>query len=294
LRSTQSLSARPFLRWPGGKRWLAPILVKAIAARGFRRYFEPFLGSGAVFFGLDPGTAVLSDINSDLVATFVAVRDHHVHLVRRLKRLEISSLSYYNIRAQAPVKELDRATRFLYLNRTAFSGMYRVNKRGEFNVPFGGDRPLDTLWRDGLLRDAAARLKRVEVVCADFEAIMLRAGRGDVVYCDPIYNVTSEGEDAFRRYNKSYFSWEDQQRLAQAVHEAVARGAAVAVSNVWHVPIRRLYPGARVRVMERVSTICPNPSARRVTREYLLLLGFDRTGVTVRSSRISVAARRTH
>ena len=128
----------PFLKWPGGKRWLAPTLLTTIRRSEFRTYYEPFLGGAALFFALKPGHSVLSDINHDLINTYRQVKYHPSDLIRRLQTIPVNKRTYDSQRKHLPHRALDRAVRFLYLNRTAFGGMYRLNQTGKFNVPFGG------------------------------------------------------------------------------------------------------------------------------------------------------------
>lgn len=164
---------QPFLKWPGGKRWAASDII------GFARpalkgtYYEPFLGGGAVYFSLQPNKAVLGDINGKLVDTYIAVRDHIDEVIRALRRLEVSEHEYYRIRESKPIKLSRRAARFLYLNRTAFGGIYRENKQGQFNVPFGGgQRTPAILWETDLLRKASQLLSKAIIFQSDFEPLM--------------------------------------------------------------------------------------------------------------------------
>lgn len=135
---TYSPVVQPFLKWPGGKRWLVPELIKIVGEYDYVTYREPFLGGGALFFGLRPKQSVLSDINSDLINTYRHVKYRAVALLEQLRPLPINQVTYDRLRECCPSSPLQRAVRFLYLNRTAFGGMYRLNQQGEFNVPFGG------------------------------------------------------------------------------------------------------------------------------------------------------------
>ena len=262
----------PLLKWPGGKRWLAPAILPIIErhlARG-GTYFEPFAGGAAVFFALRPARAVLSDVNEELIETYAAVRDHAKVVTTALRRMKVTAEEYYRIRASRPRTAVSRAARFLYLNRTAFAGMYRLNARGEFNVPFGGgQRTPAVLWSRGLLDCAAQALRSATLQVADFAEVIERASKGDVVYCDPTYTV-AHNNNGFIRYNEKNFRWDDQQRLALAAGRAVSRGATVIISNAHHPSISKLYPGWQRRIIERPSTICPRPALRRTVTEYLL------------------------
>jgi DNA adenine methylase len=261
----------PFLKWPGGKRWIATQLAELIAKNLRGRYFEPFLGGGAVFFCLAPRIATLSDINHDLINTYIQVRNDPELLIKRIKGLEISKEKYLEIRDSSPECPIERAVRFLYLNRTGFGGIYRLNSKGQFNVPYGGgERTPDVLWEKGLLSKACRVLRNRRIGVMDFEEPLGEAGVGDVVYCDPTYTV-AHNYNGFVRYNEKNFSWEDQKRLAQAAMSARSRGALVIVSNAGHESILDLYPEPPL-VLERNSLVSRNISSRTVVREYLFVL----------------------
>lgn len=229
-----------------------------------------------MFFGLCPPNAVLSDINADLIATYQQVRSYPDALIERLKQYSVDESSYARVRAHIPTDPLEFAARFLYLNRTSFGGMYRLNRDGQFNVPFGGgQRTPEPLWREGLLDAAAEVLKGATLRADDFEAPLSETGTGDLVYCDPTYTV-AHNNNGFVRYNERNFSWADQQRLARAGAGAAARGATVLISNAVHPEIVHLYPGARVHVVTRWSGLCPDPALRQQTHELLFVLAPER------------------
>jgi DNA adenine methylase len=262
----------PFLKWPGGKRWAAPIIARLLAESLTGTYYEPFLGGGAVFFHLQPKKAVLSDINPDLIETYVAVQRNPDGVLERLQRLRVSKREYYRIRSEVPNGELLRAARFLYLNRTAFGGIYRLNHEGEFNVPYGGGkRTPNILWKNELITKSSESLVGTKILCRNYETILSDAGQGDAVYCDPTYTVTHD-RNCFVRYNEMNFAWADQQRLALAVARAVERGATVVVSNAHHPAVLDLYPNAEVRTLSRTSCVSRDPNKRRSVEEYLFVL----------------------
>jgi DNA adenine methylase len=268
----------PFLKWPGGKRWLATTIADLLNANLKGRYYEPFLGGGSVFFCLRPRRATLSDINGDLISTYQMVRDCPREILATLRRIEISESSYYKIRSSQPQDLVLRAARFLYLNRTAFGGIYRLNLKGEFNVPYGGGhRDPSILWNTDFLAAACSALRGALLKHCDFETILNKAAAGDVAYCDPTYSV-AHNCNGFIRYNERNFSWSDQQRLAEAAMRAAARGAFVVVSNAHHTSIRSLYPQAEFRTVERQSSVARDPLKRQRVKEYLILLGSDQGG----------------
>ena len=263
---------KPFLRWPGGKRWLASTLSEIVKGLGFGSYYEPFLGGAAIFFAVEPQRAVLSDMNRDLVNTYRQVKADPDRLIALLKLLPVDPVSYLAIRKDCGLSGAEAAARFLYLNRTAFAGIYRVNRKGEFNVPFGGgQRRPEVLWRDGLLHDACEALQHADLRCGDFEEVLTGARAGDLVYCDPTYTV-SHNNNGFIRYNESNFSWSDQQRLAKTCRRLQEQGTMVIVSNAHHEDVRQLYPSAETLEVERKSLLCPTATKRGGTKEYLFLL----------------------
>lgn len=264
--------AQAFLKWPGGKRWLTSRLVPVIRAFLKGQYIEPFLGGGAAFFALRPAKTLLSDINDDLINSYVQVRDNPEALERLLRAIPVDKQTYYQIRAQNPSIRLERAARFLYLNRTAFGGMYRLNRDGLFNVPYGGgERTPEILWRTGLLSKASHALKKAKIQSSDFECIIDQAVAGDVVYCDPTYTV-AHNKNAFVRYNERNFSWTDQNRLATAAKRACARGVFVIISNAAHESISKLYWPFRPLLLERPSLLSPHQKARGYVDEYLFMM----------------------
>jgi DNA adenine methylase len=260
------------LKWPGGKRWAAPIIAKIIKDSLRGTYFEPFLGGGAVFFYLRPSRALLSDVNQELIETYQIVRRSPAAAVARIQQMPVTKREYYRMRESEPSEPLSRATRFLYLNRTAFGGIYRLNRDGRFNVPFGGgDRTPAPLWTEGLLERAARALLGVNLRVSDFERIVDQAGPGDVVYCDPTYTVAHD-YNGFVRYNERNFSWADQMRLAEAAKRAAARGSTVVISNAHHETIRKLYGRCQALTLQRKSLVSAKPDARRSVMEYLFVV----------------------
>lgn len=245
--------AAPFLKWAGGKARLAPI-VAARAPRAFGRYHEPFVGGGAVFFALaEEGrarAAVLSDANCELVECYAVVREAVTGLVVRLAELANAYTSrdpegrrafFYEQRAAAPGTPEARAARLIFLNRTCYNGLYRVNSRGEFNVPHGRYRNPRILDEAGL-RAASHVLQRVELSCGDFETACNAADDGDFVYLDPPYQPLSPTA-SFTSYTAGDFGRADQERLRDAFEAMTRRGVAAMLSNSDHEAVRRLYDG---------------------------------------------------
>lgn len=230
---------KPFIKWAGGKRWLARSL-SGLFRDVEGRYIEPFVGSGACFFlTCVSKAAILSDMNDELMATYLAVRDHSELLIRRLSSLEINRRTFETMRLIKPGSHVGRATRFIYLNRTAFNGLYRVNRHGQFNVPFGC-KPTTKLCNPDVIRACSKRLANAELLTCDFEGTLADIRTNDIVYLDPPYTV-KHNTNNFRRYNRRIFSWDDQIRLARQASTLAKRGVRVIVTNALHRHVRDLY-----------------------------------------------------
>lgn len=258
----------PFLKWPGGKRQLSPDLLH-IAPREFKRYFEPFLGSGAMFFALQPDRAVLADSNSQLIECYRQVKDNCDGVLSELRKLKNSPTEYYRIRASDPRESAARAARLIYLVKLAFNGIYRVNRStGRFNVPYGNHTERDVFDEDRL-RVASDALRHARIQPGDFSETVARASAGDLVYLDPPYTL-AHSNNGFVRYNQRLFSWADQVRLAKCALRLADRGVHVMVSNAPHSSILRLYPGFGRKRLVRGSQIAANPEFRGSVTELVL------------------------
>ena len=221
----------PFLKWAGGKRWLtsnSEFKVPEFSGR----YVEPFLGSGSIFFSLQPKDAILSDLNSELIDTYIALRDEHKKVSRHLRQhaQNHSAKHYYKVRDELkPRATASRAARFLYLNRTCWNGLYRVNLAGKFNVPKGtkSNVILDT----DDFASVSKILGKAKLVCCDFETVVDQAESGDFIYADPPYTVR-HNMNGFIKYNEVLFSWEDQQRLRSALLRASTTATHSLLSSI--------------------------------------------------------------
>lgn len=262
---------RPFIRWAGGKRWLRRFLPALLPSR-FDSYFEPFLGSGATFFSVRPGRAFLSDVNRDLVTAFQVVRDQPDELIRMLDGLDNNEREYYRIRGSRPRSALSRAARFIYLNRTAWNGLYRLNASGRFNVPYGEYESREVVDRDSLTT-ASHCLQGVTVTRSDFLTPVTRAGEGDFVFVDPPY-ATPADRSVFTGYNDRKFGWFDQLRLFQALVELDRRGGAFLLTNSNHPALRALYRRFSLDLLTRSSVIAADPKERGPMSE-LVVTNYD-------------------
>lgn len=229
----------PFLKWAGGKRWLTNQISILLPASG-KKYFEPFLGSGAMFFYSRPEKSVLSDANSSLIETYCAIKNDHQKVVSYLctHASKHSEDYYYSVRSMECRNEYSRAAQFIYLNRTCWNGLYRVNKQGAFNVPKGSKTKV--FLDDDDFGAIALALVNSEISTGDFESQIDKAADGDVIFADPPYTVRHK-YNGFIKYNETLFSWEDQVRLRDALLRAKRRGAKILLTNADHESIRTLY-----------------------------------------------------
>jgi DNA adenine methylase len=218
-----SPEARPFLRWAGSKRQILSRLAGYYPSSS-PRYIEPFMGSAALFFRLGPRTAVLGDLNGELVETFIAVRDQPEQVFWHLCEYLPSKELYYHLRSIHPeqLSLARRAARFIFLNRYCFNGLYRTNLQGRFNVPFGSGRTGQLPSREELSR-ASAALQLTSLIEGDFRATTHDVRPGDFVYLDPPYAV--EGKRVFRQYGPKAFGANDLVSLASCLDTIDRRGA---------------------------------------------------------------------
>jgi DNA adenine methylase len=235
----------PFVKWAGGKTQLLKQMDQYFPSN-FGTYFEPFLGGGAVFFHLRPAKAVLSDSNPELVTAFEVVRDHPNELMAALRRHAAKTREqyYYEVRAQDPTSlaPIERAARFIFLNKTCFNGLYRVNAKGQFNVPYGGYYPnrKPTLFDAVNLRAASAALRRKTILLAGYRDALTTAIGGDLVYLDPPYHALS-ATSGFTSYTKESFGDKEQRELAATARDLDARGCLFMLSNSPTSLVRSLY-----------------------------------------------------
>ncbi len=270
---------KPFVKWVGGKRQLLKQfrLMNLYPPEKFDpikgRYFEPFVGGGAVFFDLLPKKAFLSDLNFELITTYNIIKDDVESLIKVLKRHAHSKEYFLKVRAQKVEKlsPLQIASRFIYLNRAGFNGMYRVNSRGEFNVPFGDNKnPL--ICDEKNLRKISLALKNVEIKHQDYKQVLKKAKKGDFVYFDPPYHPVSKTA-TFTSYTSSGFSEKDQLELRDAFLELSSRGCFVMLSNSDAPFINEIYSGfkgVRISKVEAGRAINSKGSGRGKVKEVLV------------------------
>ena len=274
------MRVKPFLKWVGGKRQLLDQISPLIPAE-YQRYIEPFAGGGAVFFSLSEQLqsanipAWLNDINPELINAYCVVRDAPQELLEDLKTHIYEKEYFLAIRGLdrtpdglASLSPLKRASRFIYLNRTAFNGLYRVNARGQFNVPFGR-------YKNPLIADTktilacSAALQNVQLGNASFTDILGSAGAGDFVYLDPPY-IPLNDTSYFTSYSHDGFGIAEQQRLAGMIAEMAARGARFIASNAYVPELKELYNGFKIIKVKATRAINADKNGRQAISEALI------------------------
>ena len=235
--------ARPFVKWAGGKGRLLNELMKGLPE--FENYYEPFVGGGAMFFRLygmgKIKNAFLNDSNNELMTAYEVIRDDVDSLINELRsgKYQNKKETYYKIRTKEPEDRIRRVARFIYLNKTCFNGLYRVNKQGKFNVPFGKYKnPL--ICDEKNLRIVSKALKKNELFCEDFMIGLKHAQKDDLVYFDPPYFPLSKTSN-FTSYTPEGFTTDDQDRLYKAYKQLDSKGCYVMLSNSYQEYIERLY-----------------------------------------------------
>ena len=273
--------AQPFLKWAGGKRKLLHRILPVVP-RSIETYYEPFLGGGAVFFallanGVSFKRAVLNDKNVDLMETYQIIQSEQVHdLIALLQTYQYSREFYDHLRMIVPktlASKIVRAARFIYLNKTGYNGLYRVNRKGEFNVPFGKYANPTICDQEGLLR-AHKALQGVELTSVDFDVCLAFAGIGDFIYFDPPYLPISE-TSSFTAYTSGGFPLADHLRLANTFYDLGHRGVQVLLSNSIASAVRRMYdrPSVVIENVEAPRSINSKGDRRGNVGELLISIG---------------------
>ena len=247
--SSDRVECRPFIKWAGGKTQLLPNLLKRIPT-SFNRYLEPFVGGGALFFALKPKSAYLADCNTELINCYQAVRDDVQGLIKELKDYHYDKDQYYAVReldrheSFSALSQIKRAARLIYLNKTCFNGLYRVNSKGYFNVPYGSHRNPTILDANNLLQCSKALAPTI-LKSGPFEEILEVAQEGDFVYFDPPYAPISDTAD-FTAYAQGGFDDSAQELLLLVCLQLHQRGVKWMVSNSNAPIIQELYRGFRI------------------------------------------------
>lgn len=236
-----ALPLRPFLRWAGSKRLLLNHLLPLVPKK-MGTYFEPFLGGGSLFLAVRPSRAELGDSLEPLVLTWNRIRDDLEGVLAHLENWQLDRQTYLTVRDLAPESSTERAAQFLFLNRGAYGGLWRLNRQGRFNVPWSQPKTASPV-NEANLRSIAHHLgvNGISPRCADFAVVTSQAQAGDFVFLDPPYSKGRK-ERPFVHYNESLFSWADQIRLASEAARLQSIGVTVVVTNSTHADVEALYP----------------------------------------------------
>jgi DNA adenine methylase len=259
---------RPLIRWAGSKRRVLPTLISR-TPKGFDRYIEPFAGSACLYFALNPRRAILSDVNDELVNTYLQLKLDPRQVFHKLCQRSPDEESYYKIRKQNPkrMSPVGRAARFLYLNRLCFNGLYRTNRNGKFNVPYGGGRSggLPTL---DLLEEYSRQLVSATVMHQSFEVTLKLVQKGDFVYLDPPYAIQSRR--VFNEYSTDRFSTDQISILREELLRIDSIGAKFLVSYGFSREATSLAEGFRTQTVSVQRSIAGFVGNRRKSRELLI------------------------
>ncbi len=252
---------KPFLKWVGGKTQILLELRKRYPAE-FNCYYEPFLGGGAVFFDIQPSKAIISDANKELTNCYKVIKNDVEKLIRSLGKHVYDKDYYYTVRDQDPMSldPVKRAARTIFLNRSGFNGLYRVNSKGKFNVPFGRYKNPRICDPDNL-RGCARALSHVKIKSTPFESVLKEAKRGDFVYFDPPYIPVSD-TSYFTAYQKHGFGMNNQEKLADVFEQLANRGVHVVLSNSDVTWIHKRYRDFRIRVIQANRLVNSNAGRR--------------------------------
>jgi DNA adenine methylase len=261
---------RPFLKWAGGKSRLIQQYIPYFP-KNYKNYYEPFLGGGAIFFYLQPPKAVLTDINAELITTYRCVRDNVEELIYLLKEHKIKHTRdyYYNVRANSGGTALEKAARLIYLNKTCFNGLYRVNSQGQFNVPLGRYENPNVCPED-VLRVASKALSTSGLQQTDFTNVLNKANStDDFVYFDPPYYPVSQTSN-FTSYSRHCFAEEQQIKLQDVFVKLADCGVKVMLSNSDCDFIRNLYSSFNIYTISAARSINSNSKKRGNITELLV------------------------
>ncbi|WP_417799155.1 DNA adenine methylase [Tenacibaculum sp.] len=263
---------KPFLRWAGGKTWLTKHIDDHIP-KTFNDYYEPFLGGGSIFFylkskGYIKNKAYLSDSNAELINTYKVLKSRPNELFDILKSHFDTEEEYYRIRELQLTNDVEKAAQFLYLNKTSFNGIYRVNRKGKYNVPYG-KRNLKKLYDFNHLKKVSESLKGAFLSTLDFKERCKTIKENDFVFIDPPYTVAHEN-NGFVQYNQSIFSWENQEQLSNLTDDIKNKNGFFIITNAKHDSIEELYKTSAQKQFSRSSTVGGKGAKRAKYREIII------------------------
>jgi DNA adenine methylase len=266
-----NVTCKPFLRWAGGKKWLLKNINEYLPKSNFNQYHEPFIGGGAIFFHLQPNKSYISDLNENLIETYSSIKEDVENVITHLKTFRNTKEDYYQIRQKKFKASSKRAAQFIYLNQMSFNGIYRVNLKGEYNVPYGY-RENYSFDFDNLLK-VHNRLQNVNISYKDFYDILPNVKKNDLVFLDPPYTVT-HNNNGFIQYNQKIFSIESQYKLAKMIKEIKEIGAFYILTNAAHPKVKEIFDnGDNMFEVSRSSSIGGKNAKRGKYAELIITNG---------------------
>ncbi|HEM6213297.1 TPA: DNA adenine methylase [Streptococcus suis] len=276
LQRTQP-TLQPFTKWTGGKRQLLPV-IKSLMPDNYNSYFEPFIGGGAVFFELIPKKAIINDFNSELINCYRQIKDNPQKLIELLVEHQKNNSKDYYLELRSvdrddrihAMTDTERAARIMYMLRVDFNGLYRVNSKNQFNVPYGRYKNPKIVDSELILSISQYLNKNnIEILTGDFEKAVEDVGAGDFVYFDPPYIPLSE-TSAFTSYTHEGFSYEEQVRLRDVFRKLDKKGAYVMLSNSSSPLVEELYKGFNIHKVESIRTNGAKASSRGKISEFIV------------------------
>jgi DNA adenine methylase len=265
--------ARPFIKWAGGKRQLIDELIKTMPLN-YNRYYEPFIGGGALFFAIQPNNACISDINPELINVYNVIKNDVDSLIKDLHKYENTEEYFYNIRnldrkpSYKKLSKIKKASRFIYLNKTCYNGLYRTNSEGQFNVPFGFYKNPNIVDEQNL-RLSAELLKKTEIVLSPFTEIKNKVNNKDFVYFDPPYMPTSK-TSSFTKYYKDDFGIDAQFELKELCDKMTKKGVYFLLSNSYSDLILDLYKNYNIKKIKAIRAINCKADKRGAITELII------------------------
>lgn len=271
---SEIVKMQPFLRWAGGKRWLVSRLRGKLDINQFTSYHEPFIGGGAMLFSFLPKHAFISDVNEQLMQAYRLMKEDTDGVIEFLQGLKTDEETYYLVRSMVPQNEVEAAGRFIYLNRTSFNGIYRVNQKGEYNVPWG--KKLNYQFDYENLRKVGKFLKQVEISHGDFEQSLDHVQENSLVFLDPPY-IMSKNNNVFLKYNQRAFTEQDQDRLAGMIEVIKRRGSYYILTNSNHEKVIETFDKGDNRIELTRTSLIGGTNAKRGAYEECIFTNLDLT-----------------
>jgi DNA adenine methylase len=260
----------PILKWAGGKRQLIPELKKYIPTK-FNKYIEPFFGGGALFFHLAYNNSIINDNNPEIINLYQEVSKRPKLIIEELEKYKNNEKFFYALRNSSPKTSIKKAARTIFLNRTCFNGLYRVNKKGQFNVPYGKSQNINFVDKKNLLL-ASKILKKTKIYNLDYKFIMQKfCKKKDFVFLDPPYLPISKYSD-FKRYTKEQFHLNDHIELSEHYKELDKKGCYLILTNSNNEIINKLYREYKIRIIKTKRNI--NSNGLKRTGEDIIITNF--------------------